>query len=166
MQLPVLAWLLHALLLQLTCLLAAFCVAAGGGLGLMNVLCNAAVLTCLLAAFSVAAGGGLGLMNVLCNAAVLTCLLAAFCVAAGGGLGLMNVASRFLGGAASDLAAGLRGMRGRLWVLQAVLLLEGVFCLLVGIVHDFLPATVSALVMRQQQLVCTSVQCWPLRVAA
>ncbi|WIA21146.1 hypothetical protein OEZ85_005456 [Tetradesmus obliquus] len=59
----------------------------------------------------------------------------------GGGLGLMNVVSRFLGGAASDLAAGLRGMRGRLWVLQVLLLLEGVFCLLVGVVHDYLLAT-------------------------
>jgi NNP family nitrate/nitrite transporter-like MFS transporter len=55
----------------------------------------------------------------------------------------MNVASRFLGGAASDMAARLRGMRGRLWVLQLLLLLEGVFCLLVGIVHNWLPATVS-----------------------
>ncbi|KAF6255678.1 high-affinity nitrate transporter 2.1-like protein [Scenedesmus sp. NREL 46B-D3] len=64
-----------------------------------------------------------------------------------GGLGLMNVASRFLGGAASDMAAGLRGMRGRLWVLQLVLLLEGVFCLLVGVVHDSLPATVGILIV-------------------
>lgn len=55
----------------------------------------------------------------------------------------MNVVSRFLGGAASDLAAGLRGMRGRLWVLQVLLLLEGVFCLLVGVVHDYLLATVG-----------------------
>jgi NNP family nitrate/nitrite transporter-like MFS transporter len=59
----------------------------------------------------------------------------------------MNVSSRFLGGAASDVAAGLRGMRGRLWVLQVLLLLEGVFCLLVGVVHNFLPATVSARLM-------------------
>jgi hypothetical protein len=78
-------------------------------------------------------------------------------VAAGGGLGLLNVASRFLGGAASDLAARLRGMRGRLWVLQAVLLLEGVFCLLVGIVHDFLPATVSVPVVQASWLAASSV---------
>lgn len=54
----------------------------------------------------------------------------------------MNVGSRFLGGAASDLSAHLRGMRGRLWVLQLLLLLEGVFCLLVGLAHDALAFTV------------------------
>jgi len=33
-------------------------------------------------------------------------------------------------------------MRGRMWVLLLLLLLEGVFCLLVGISHDSLGATV------------------------
>lgn len=55
----------------------------------------------------------------------------------------MNIVSRFLGGAASDAAAGRRGMRGRMWVLLLLLLLEGVFCLLVGISHNSLGATVS-----------------------
>lgn len=55
----------------------------------------------------------------------------------------MNVCSRFLGGAASDIAAAWRGMRGRLWVLQVLLLLEGLFCLLVGTAHHSLAATVS-----------------------
>jgi hypothetical protein len=32
---------------------------------------------------------------------------------------------------------------------------EGVFCLLVGIVHDFLPAMVSVLTMRPQQFMST-----------
>lgn len=63
----------------------------------------------------------------------------------GGCLGLMNIVSRFLGGAASDGAAGRRGMRGRMWVLLLLLLLEGVFCLLVGISHDSLGATLATL---------------------
>ncbi len=56
----------------------------------------------------------------------------------------MNLGSRFLGGAASDLAARLKGMRGRLWVLQLVLSLEGMFCLLVGVTHNSLTATVRS----------------------
>lgn len=64
-------------------------------------------------------------------------------VLAGGSLGLMNVFSRYLGGAASDKAASSRGMRGRMWVLLILLLLQGVMCLLVGITHDSLGGTVS-----------------------
>jgi nitrate/nitrite transporter NarK len=54
----------------------------------------------------------------------------------------MNIVSRFLGGAASDKAASSRGMRGRMWVMFILLLLQGVMCLLVGISHDSLGATV------------------------
>jgi hypothetical protein len=43
-------------------------------------------------------------------------------------------------------------MRGRLWVLQMLLLLEGVFCLLVGIVHNWLPATVSRMLCGSSQV--------------
>lgn len=75
-------------------------------------------------------------------------------VHSGGVLGMMNVGSRFLGGAASDFAGGLRGMRGRLWVLQVLLAFEGVFCLLVGISHESLPATVGGWCGR-----------WPVSVA-
>lgn len=66
-------------------------------------------------------------------------------IVSGGSLGLMNVFSRYLGGAASDRAAEARGMRGRMWVLLLLLLLEGVLCLLVGITHDSLAGTVSHL---------------------
>lgn len=69
---------------------------------------------------------------VLCHAVLL----------AGGLLGLMNIVSKFLGGAASDKAASSRGMRGRMWVMFILLLLQGVMCLLVGISHDSLAATV------------------------
>lgn len=70
------------------------------------------------------------------------CLLCCV-VLAGGSLGLINVFSRYLGGAASDIAANFRGMRGRMWVLLILLLLQGVLCLLVGITHDSLGGTVS-----------------------
>eukprot|EP00879_Flechtneria_rotunda_P019127 GHRR01020082.1.p1 GENE.GHRR01020082.1~~GHRR01020082.1.p1 ORF type:complete len:366 (+),score=106.30 GHRR01020082.1:164-1261(+) len=63
----------------------------------------------------------------------------------GGVLGLMNICSRFLGGAASDVGARCKGMRGRLWVLQLLLSAEGVFCLLVGMSHSSLTATVGML---------------------
>lgn len=63
----------------------------------------------------------------------------------------MNIVSRFLGGAASDAAANRRGMRGRMWVLLLLLLLEGLFCLLVGIVHDSMAATVSVVWGSKQQ---------------
>lgn len=55
----------------------------------------------------------------------------------------MNIVSRFMGGAASDKAASSRGMRGRMWVMLILLLLQGVMCLLVGISHDSLAGTVS-----------------------
>ncbi|KAF8054878.1 NRT2.2 [Scenedesmus sp. PABB004] len=63
----------------------------------------------------------------------------------GGCLGLMNLGSRFLGGRGSDAAARLHGMRGRLWVLQALLMVEGGACLLVGMSHESLAATLGML---------------------
>lgn len=58
-------------------------------------------------------------------------------------MGLLNIVSRYLGGALSDSAASRRGMRGRTWVMFVLLLLNGLFCLLVGITHDSLAGTVS-----------------------
>jgi hypothetical protein len=61
--------------------------------------------------------------------------------------GLMNLFTRAGGGWASDAAARRAGMRGRLWVLFAVLLLGGVTCALVGVAYTTLAGSIGALVV-------------------
>ena len=48
--------------------------------------------------------------------------------------GLMNLFARTVGGWISDYASARYGLRGRLWATWAVQTLEGVFCILLGVV--------------------------------
>jgi len=48
--------------------------------------------------------------------------------------GLMNLFARSTGGIMSDMANKKYGMRGRLWVMFIVQLIEGAFCLIMGVV--------------------------------
>lgn len=61
--------------------------------------------------------------------------------------GLMNVFSRPSGGMLSDFVAKKFGMRGRLWALWIVQSLSALFCIILGLVSDSLPATMVILVI-------------------
>lgn len=60
--------------------------------------------------------------------------------------GLMNLFARSLGGFTSDLLAKRYGMAGRLWNHYLWQVMEGIFCILMGLSYKSLPATVCLMV--------------------
>lgn len=61
--------------------------------------------------------------------------------------GLMNLFARSLGGYASDAAGKKYGMRGRLWILWLVQSLEGVMCIIMGLLYKSLAGTLIIMIM-------------------
>jgi len=60
--------------------------------------------------------------------------------------GLMNIFARSVGGMVSDLIADKYGMRGRLWALWVIQTLEGVLCIVLGLLYTSLPATLVVMI--------------------
>ena len=66
--------------------------------------------------------------------------------------GLMNIISRPSGGLLSDWVARRWGIRGRLWALWTTQTLAGLFCMVLGLVSNSLPATMGI-------MICLSIFC-------
>ena len=60
--------------------------------------------------------------------------------------GLMNLFARSVGGALSDWCSAKFGMRGRLWILWILLLLEGAMCVVMGLMKDSLAGTIAFMI--------------------
>ena len=60
--------------------------------------------------------------------------------------GLMNIFARSVGGLCSDVTAAKYGMRGRLWALWIIQTIEGVLCVVLGLLYFTLPGTLVVMI--------------------
>ncbi|GMH43690.1 hypothetical protein BSKO_11612 [Bryopsis sp. KO-2023] len=67
--------------------------------------------------------------------------------ALGATFGLVNIFARSLGGVLSDRSSQSFGFRGRLWTLWMLETLEGLLCIVLGLVHDSLAVTVLMMII-------------------